>query len=442
MQKNHYLIIIFLFTKRTFGYKITCKKLGGKMKLQNILMGICVFLLTVLLGLLVILKITLISNANKEALKQQEVSVDIMCAGDFVMHQAIIEAKNYQPEPNVFDFNDIFHYIRDVYNEGDITFATLEGALCESNYSGYPLFRTPSQLIDDLKNNGIDMLNMASNHVYDDNHPGLLHSMDVLEEKKMEYQGIRHSETAKNYVVKDISGVKVGFFDYVYETVDYYGNPGINGITMASESLPLINSYSDLDLESLYSEVQQILDAMSQEGVEYIIAFMHWGEEYQHYPNINQQTIAQKFCDMGIDALIGSHPHVVQTTDLLVNKDGSHKMVCAYSLGNHLSNQREEYMEGLSNGNTEDGLMVNLKLHKDANGEVSLQEVQWIPTWVYYEYDEALGSYYQIIPLNRYEMIAKEKNETFLVDAQESLQRTNAIINEGVVKIQQALPLK
>ena len=53
-----------------------------------------------------------------------------------------------------------------------------------------------------------------------------------------------------------------------------------------------------------------------------------------------------------------------------------------------------------------------------------------------------LGSYYQIIPLNRYELIAKDKNEAFVVDAQESLQRTNAIINEGVIKIQQALPLK
>ena len=426
------------------------KKSGGKMKLQKVLIGICIFLISILLVLLAILKITLSSNIGKEPSKEPngeishetEFSVDVMCVGDFVMHQAIIESKNYQSEPNVFDFNDIFHYVRDEYQKGDITLATLEGALCESNYSGYPIFRTPSQLVDDLKNNGINILNMASNHVYDDNHQGLLHSMEVLNEKGMEYQGIRSNETEKYYIVKDIMGLKIGFFQYVYETMDGYGNPGINGITMASESLPLVNSYSDFDLERLYGDVQQILDAMQQEGVEYIIAFMHWGEEYQHYPNINQQTIAQKFCDMGIDALIGSHPHVVQTTDLLVNKDGSHKMLCAYSLGNHLSNQRVEYMDGISNGNTEDGLMVNLKIHKAASGEVTLQEVQWIPTWVYYEYDNVLGSYYQIIPLNRYELIAKDKNEAFVVDAQESLQRTNAIINEGVIKIQQALPLK
>lgn len=378
---------------------------------------------------------------EKEEVEVKTYDAQIMCAGDFVMHKPIIESSYYQKDQS-FDFSDIFYYIRDVYRDSDFCVATLEGALCESDYSGYPLFRTPSTLIDNLADQGIDLINMANNHVYDDYHNGVLHSIEVLEDKHMDYQGIQKNESAKNYYIKEIQGIKVGCFNYVYETMDAYGTPGINGISLDPASIPLINSFSPYDLDGLYSEVQEILTAMKQEGVEYTIAYMHWGDEYQHYPNAYQQAIAQQFCEMGIDALIGSHPHVVQTTDLLVSKNG-HEMLCAYSLGNHLSNQRVEYMDGISNGNTEDGLMVKLDLHKDEKGKVTLKDVTWIPTWVYYEYHPQNGaSYYQIMPLDRYEEIIKDKNIDFSSDAKASLERTNAIINEGTLKIKKALPLQ
>ena len=420
------------------------------MRKKKLLMGLCITLCVVLIGLLGFLGLKGIYQNMKEEDQQEQMQqeasktyeADIMCVGDFVIHQAIIESKHYQPQENNFDFSNIFHYIKDVYQEGDFTPATLEGALCESDYSGYPLFRTPSQLMDDVKASGIDLINMANNHVYDDYHQGVLNSIATLEAKEMDYHGIRASETDKNYYVREIEGIKVGFFNYVFETSDGYGNPGINGIMLEQESIPLINSFSEYDLERLYGDVQAILDAMKKEEVEFIVAFMHWGEEYQHYPSYSQEVIAQQFCEMGIDALIGSHPHVVQTTDLLVSSDGSHEMLCAYSLGNHLSNQRVEYMDGISNGNTEDGLMVKLSLFKDSNGEVSLKNVTWIPTWVYYEYDPTNLSYYQIMPLDRYEDIIKDKKVDFSSDAKASLERTNNIIGAGVSKITEALPLK
>lgn len=420
------------------------------MRTKNYLVRICVVLASIVVLLLGYLGMIHFMNKLQQDEQVEEVineepktfSADLMFAGDFVIHKPIIDSRFYQSGENDFDFSDIFYYIRDVYREGTFTLATIEGALCDSNYRGYPLFRTPSQLLDDLKNSGIDLINMASNHVYDDFHQGLINSIETLKEKKLDYQGVRTSPEAKNYYVKEIKGIKVGFFNYVYETMDEAGNPGINGITLDTESLPLINTYSEYDLEGLYSEVQVILDAMKEEGVEFIVANMHWGREYEHMPSYSQKVIAQQFCDMGVDALIGSHPHVIQTTDLVVSSNGTHEMLCAYSLGNHLSNQRIEYMDGISNGNTEDGLMVKLSLFKDENGDVSVTDVTWIPTWVYYEYDSENLSYYQIMPLDRYQDIMRDKKLDFDSDAQASLKRTNDVIGEGVSKIQAALPLK
>ena len=86
--------------------------------------------------------------------------------------------------------------------------------------------------------------------------------------------------------------------------------------------------------------------------------------------------------------------------------------------------------------------MVKLSLFKDENGDVSVTDVTWIPTWVYYEYDSENLSYYQIMPLDRYQDIMRDKKLDFDSDAQASLKRTNDVIGEGVSKIQAALPLK
>lgn len=69
---------------------------------------------------------------------------------------------------------------------------------------------------------------------------------------------------------------------------------------MNDESADLINSFKEADPESLYSDVEQILSDMKEEGVEYTVACMHWGVEYQTEENSDQDEIAQKLCDMGV----------------------------------------------------------------------------------------------------------------------------------------------
>lgn len=144
---------------------------------------------------------------------------------------------------------------------------------------------------------------------------------------------------------------------------------------------------------------------------------------------------------MGIDALIASHPHVIQPVDILTSRDKEHQMLCCYAIGNHLSNQRTEYMDGLVNGYSEDGLIVSLTIHRGKKGQITLEETDFTPTWVYH--DQNPDNRYFILPLDKPDEIkALPEFENASEDIDRSLERTEGIIGDGVKKIQSVLPLK
>ena len=59
-----------------------------------------------------------------------------------------------------------------------------------------------------------------------------------------------------------------------------------------------------------------------------VIPMLHWGHEMCEAPEKSQKVLARKMIDAGADAVIGAHPHVVQTFDVYRGKP------IIYSLGN------------------------------------------------------------------------------------------------------------
>ena len=60
---------------------------------------------------------------------------------------------------------------------------------------------------------------------------------------------------------------------------------------------------------------------------------MHWGDEYSHTPNELQKQQAKYLSSLGVDLIIGSHPHVIQPVSYVDNT------LVIYSLGNFISAQ-------------------------------------------------------------------------------------------------------
>lgn len=383
------------------------------------------------------------ASVSGRAQKYAPSSATVTAAGDIILHAPFLSSGVYKRDDGTYDYSEIFTYCRPLLEEADLTTATFEGSLVspETGYHGYPMFQGPDALADALAGNGIDLVNLASNHVYDGGDDGFLRTMDVLSQRNLLCAGTRVSRDDPRYLVQDVGGIRIGIVNYVYETTLAGGEKTINGIPISDTSSARINSFDSNNLDAFYLEMEENLEAMKKEGAQYIIAYMHWGTEYQTVQSDEQTQIAQKLCDLGVDALIGSHPHVIQPVDLIASSDGKHQMVCAYAIGNFLCNQRKEFMQNeMPTGETEDSLLITLSLSSRESGQVTLTDIVFTPLWVY-RYESSLGPGFYIMPAGDPEGIASQSGFSIAEEVKASSDRTDAIIGDGVKKVRSALPI-
>lgn len=364
-----------------------------------------------------------VDEKEQEAIENEEIKyIDIVSLGNLIIHQSQINgAKN----ENGYDFSPSFQYIKEMVSEADISLGILEGALAGGEPTGYPIFNSPDEVIDSLRDTGIDVVNYANNHIYDYDDEGLQRTIEITKEKGLDVLGVKSTEEEKSYLVKEVDGVKIGFASYVFETAAVNGYKTINSNPVSINSENLINTFNYNDLESFYNRIANEISAMKAEGVKFIIASMHWGEEYNTYIEATQNEIAKKLNELGVDIILGGHPHVIQPYEIICNESG-HSTFVIYSQGNSLSNQSEQEI-GVAE--SEDGIMIKFTLEKK-DGNVSLKEYKIIPTWVYKE-EKGDGTYYhKIIPVE--EALANPEkygiNSDVYARLENSLNRTKSIL--------------
>ncbi len=373
-----------------------------------------------------------VNETVKTTEKQKETTVTIGNVGDILLHMPI-NRSCYNEQTKTYDYNDIFKYVNKYYTKYNCMVADLEQPVAgkKFGYSGFPLFNAPEQIVDALKENGVDLLLTANNHCYDQGTKGLENSMNTLKEKGIDFIGYRE-ETAKPYIIKNLDGIKVGMINYTYETQPLSDTKYINGIPMDKSVAHLLNSFDYNKLDVFYSDFQTNMDNMYKDGADVIIAYMHWGEEYNLGHTDYQQKIAQKLCDMGVDAIVGGHTHCIEPTDLISSEISGKQTPIIYSTGNQLSNQRKETLDKFSYDTPyfEDGVIYELSFSRKSNGSVVLSNVSYTATWC-----NLFGSVYRIIPLdekgnykNDYSSLGRTQ------EMSNSLKRTKGLLDKGVEK--------
>ena len=115
---------------------------------------------------------------------------------------------------------------------------------------------------------------------------------------------------------------------------------------------------------------------MKEEGADALVLFIHWGGEYKLTHNNTQKKIARKMCELGIDVIIGGHPHVIQPLEIIKSVDGRHTTVCLYSTGNAVSNQRI-YRASIKTGHTKTEYCLSLPFQN--TGTAGLRLPVWTP---------------------------------------------------------------
>ncbi len=378
------------------------------------------------------------AGAGKPNFDSYDSTATILSIGDIMVHSTQITGA--KRSDGSYDFSDYFKSISSYFFAADLSVANLEvtfGGSESGAFSGYPVFNTPDSLADAIKDGGLDLLLTSNNHSYDTGLYGLKRTVQVLEERGLDYIGTRKDTEKTLYTVKTVNNIKIGMANYTYETSGSDSSRKyLNGSAISTEANDLIASFSYDRLNSFYAEARTVIAEMKAKGAEYIVFYMHWGNEYQTSVNSWQKTIAKELANMGVDMIIGSHPHVVQPADIIYSDDGTHATVCLYSSGNAVSNQRQELMDSCPSGHTEDGTIFSYTLVKSGD-EVALLDVDIIPTWVN-KYSGGGGYLYTIYPLEQADWGSTKYSldSTAAAKASKSFERTKQIISEGLTKIQ------
>lgn len=383
-----------------------------------------------------------VSSVSSE-IKFKETTATVLSTGDIMVHSPQLNGA-FVPASGVYDFSAFFKETAPYFKKADLSIGNLEvtfGGNEGREYSGYPMFNTPDSLADAIKDSGLNLLLTSNNHSYDTGLSGLKRTVQVLKQKGIDYTGTREFETEPVYKIKKINNINIGIINYTYETSPANPTAGrkyLNGSVISAEANNLINTFSYNNINAFYNDIQTNLGKMKDEGAEFLVVYIHWGNEYQTSPNTHQKSIAQNLCNMGVDIIIGSHPHVIQPVELITSEDSTHTTVCLYSTGNAVSNQRQEVMTSCPTGHTEDGMLFEFTLKKTKDG-VILSSLDLIPTWVNKYLKD--GRYqYTIYPLENPNDLGKYSfNATELSKAQKSYERTKEIVAIGLTECQQSV---
>lgn len=372
----------------------------------------------------------------------KESSFTLSAVGDMLMHSPIFNAC-YQSD-GTYNFDSVFRYLTDHISAADYAAGNLETTLAGLDngyaYSGYPNFNCPDGIIDGMKTAGFDMVLTANNHSYDTRTIGMKRTLEVIADRDLTYLGTKADAEEADYLIVERNGIKLALACYTYED---NADPNIvapNGHTMTSEDAALINSFNYANLDVFYDDISDSMNAAELQGADAFVLFVHWGDEYQTVQNDKQTEIAQALCDLGVDVIIGGHPHVVQPVQLLTStKDASQKTVCLYSMGNAVSNQRLGNISYVSTAHTEDGVMFSVTFSRYSDGTVILESAECLPIWVNLGTNPSTGKWeYNILPLDKDITDWKTQfdlNDTGLKKCNDSYDRTMAIVGSGMEEV-------
>jgi poly-gamma-glutamate capsule biosynthesis protein CapA/YwtB (metallophosphatase superfamily) len=285
-------------------------------------------------------------------LSAQSATLTLLFAGDIMGHDTQIQSA-YAMGNGTYNYHSDFNLIQAHISRADIAIGNLEVTFAGAPYKGYPAFSSPDALAGALKDAGFDIMVNANNHALDRGRSGLERTLEVLDSAGLVQTGVFKDQADRNIhypLIAEKRGIRLALLNYTY---------GTNGIRITPPNI--VNTIDT-------AQIRQDLQKAATAEPDFTIVLMHWGVEYQRTENSTQQELAMFLFAHGADAIIGSHPHVVQP----IREYANGKLV-VYSLGNMISNQRKRYTDG--------GILFGMTLEKRDHTRIARYD--YLPVWVH-----------------------------------------------------------
>lgn len=295
-------------------------------------------------------------------------SISLIMAGDNLINDKLYNAA--KKGDGSYDFKSMYSYIKDIVKNYDLAYYNQETILggSEIGVSSYPAFNSPYEVGDATIDTGFNLVSLATNHTLDRGEKAIINSLNYWNNKSnVLTSGSYLSNDDRNKVnIKEVNNITYTMLNYTY---------GTNGIKVPEGKEYLVNIWpctgNNPDNDTKYQEYKKVVkeDILRvRDKVDLLIVAMHFGVEYTHVPTNYQIDMAEFLSSLGVDIIIGTHPHVIMPITYI------NDTLVIYSLGNFLSAQDTN-----NDYNTTVGLLSSIKItkniDKDNNSSIKLSDL-------------------------------------------------------------------
>lgn len=292
--------------------------------------------------------------------------VTVAAGGDVNITKELLDAAR-RPDGS-YDFSGYFLHAAPLLSRADLAIVNLE-----ANFTANPVDaatrNAPASLAAALAGSGVDVVQTANSYSIESGLAGLSSTMETIARAGMKTAGTSATEAdyAKNKGVTmvEVQGVKIALVAFT---------KGVGNLNLPDGSEHCVNllykdyasTYTKVDREG----IQAVLDAAQAQNPDITIALLHWGSEYDGVVSDTQEQIRKLMFDGGVDAIIGTHSHLVG--ELLLEEGGG---FTAYSLGNLTGTD--------SDGGARQSIILQLEFTKNnETGETNLTNYSYTPIYL------------------------------------------------------------
>lgn len=343
------------------------RKRKRKLKIKNIIIAVVILIIILIGAFIGINKIfnNKPSDNNKpntsqeNNTKEQTYSLSMITAGDNLIHSSIYKDAN--TGTNNYDFTPMYELIKPIVSKYDVAYYNQETILGgkELGVSDYPAFNSPQEVGDAMIDAGFNLVSLATNHTMDSGEDAVLKSREYWNSK----DDVLAVGSYSSFDEKDEVNI-VTKNNITYTMLNYtYGTNGINVpngkeylVNVWPTDLTINDVNSDTEYQNYKKQVKEDIEKV-RDKVDVLIVAMHWGVEYTHEPTEYEKDMANYLAELGVDIVIGTHPHVIQPITWIDDT------LVIYSLGNLISAQYQD-----DNYNKMVGLLTSLEINKTVKG--------------------------------------------------------------------------
>lgn len=287
--------------------------------------------------------------------------VSLVAVGDNLIHNTLISAG--EQEDGTLDYTSFYANIKNDISSADVAVINQETILGGSTfeYTGYPTFNSPWEIGTAAIDAGFDIFTCATNHSLDKGYSGIEQECKFFSEHpEVVHVGTNTSQEEYNSILYyEKNGIKFAILNYTY---------GTNGIPIPEGREWCVNM---MDKDKITTDVKA-----ARENADVVIVFPHWGTENSTEVSDYQREYVSLFSELGVDIVIGTHPHVLQPVEWVTNETTGKKMLVYYSLGNFISHQTS--LNQLCGG------MAQIQIEKKGD-EVSITSAKLTPVVCWYK---------------------------------------------------------